>query len=418
MWMYDDFGTEHRAQIKEKEEFKKNVLLPITERYLRENKWISDFFDSPNFRDQQDLENKYNGYVSKYQQGVCGLLLKIPCLWCGIRDTGTNNHIFSKTYLKYLTRDDYVKVLELRKEELYKTRLKICWSKIGKKTGSWGFVCESCDNRLFQQVDRGVDLYNARHNNETMQKWCDVQAMRSFLACMSVCYRHNIVFSVNDEKIDGMKRRGIIKTEPKTNSQSGWTDGQKDHDSFVKTDAPFVYSYHLKDIKEKFNRNEPIFTHRRYFIKEKPSVAGTSLILIKRECSRNSFLGLDFYPLSIVEQLGLSSSNGDYPFDSAIFHTFCLINIVPINTDKTMIVFSYLAEHDVNGTITNTKYFLENPFLRDYDSPQEFQEVVSYAFLGHLQHLPFLVFAPDFMTQIKEDEFLNRSRENPFNLFA
>ena len=37
MWMYDDFGTDHRAQIKEKEEFKKNVLLPIRERYLRGN---------------------------------------------------------------------------------------------------------------------------------------------------------------------------------------------------------------------------------------------------------------------------------------------------------------------------------------------------------------------------------------------
>ena len=75
-----------------------------------------------------------------------------------------------------------------------------------------------------------------------------------------------------------------------------------------------------------------------------------------------------------------------------------------------------MAEHDVRGTITEN--LPENPFWRDYDSPQEFQEVVSHAFLGHLPHLPFLVFAPDFMTQIKEDQFLNRSRKNPFNLFA
>ena len=81
-----------------------------------------------------------------------------------------------------------------------------------------------------------------------------------------------------------------------------------------------------------------------------------------------------------------------------------------------MIVFSYLPEHDVYGTIT--EYFPENPFLKRYDSLQEFQEVVSHAFLSHLLHLPFLVFAPDFMTQIKEDQFLNRSRENPFNLFT
>ena len=305
--------------------------------------------------------------------------------------------------------------MELHQEELFKTRLKICLHKIGKKTGSWGFVCESCDNQLFQQVDRGVDLYNERYCNETMQKWCDVQAMRSFLAGMSVCYRHNIVFSVHDQKIDELKKRGIIKTEPETNSQNVWTEGQKDYDSFVKTDAPFVYSYHLKDIKEKFNRDESIFTHRCYFIKDKPSVAGASVVLIKRKCSRHSFFGLDLYPLSVIEQWGLSSSSGDFPFDSAIFHTFYIINIVPINTNKTMIVFSYLPEHDVYGTIT--EYYPENPFLRRYDSLQEFQEVVSQAFLSHLLHLPFLVFAPDFMTQIQEDQFLNRSRENPFNLF-
>ena len=76
MWMYDDFGTDHRAQIKEKKEFKKNVLLPIRERYLRGNKWISDFFDSSNFRDQQDLENQYRAYGQDASVSITGLFLE------------------------------------------------------------------------------------------------------------------------------------------------------------------------------------------------------------------------------------------------------------------------------------------------------------------------------------------------------
>ena len=138
-----------------------------------------------------------------------------------------------------------------------------------------------------------------------------------------------------------MRRKGVIKTEPETNRQNAWTEGQKDYNSFVKTDAPFVYSYYLKDIKEKFNQQLPIFKHYYGFIKDKPSVAGTSLLPIKRHCSRTSLAGLDFFPLSVMEQRRLSSSNEDFSFNSAIFHTFYIINILPINIDETIIFFLF-----------------------------------------------------------------------------
>ncbi len=72
MWIYTDLDDAHRVQIKEREEFKKNDLAPIKERYLRENTWISDF---SNFKDQDDLEKKQVRY-SRLCPSEC-----LSCVW-------------------------------------------------------------------------------------------------------------------------------------------------------------------------------------------------------------------------------------------------------------------------------------------------------------------------------------------------
>ena len=80
-----------------------------------------------------------------------------------------------------------------------------------------------------------------------------------------------------------------------------------------------------------------------------------------------------------------------------------------------MLIFSYLEEHDKYETVTG--YFPENPFLRGYNSVQDFQKFVSQEFLKNLEHLPFLVFSPDFLTPAKEGILLDLNHQEPFNLF-
>ena len=71
--------------------------------------------------------------------------------------------------------------------------------------------------------------------------------------------------------------------------------------------------------------------------------------------------------------------------------------------------------------MTNTEpllsIFPENPFLRDYKSVQDFQKFVSQEFLKNIEHLPFLVFSPDFLTPAKEGILLDLNCQEPFNLF-
>jgi hypothetical protein len=418
MWIYTDFDDPHHVQIKEREEFKKNELAPIKERYLRENTWISDF---SNFKDQDDLEKKQVRYSHNLKKAISGPLVKIPSLRCGKRDAGANNHVISKKYLKYLgNSENCVKVMEPHKEGLQRTQLKIHSHKVGRKTGSWGFVCESCDNWLFNQVDEGLVLPTDRTRDRIFQAWCDTQAIRSFLASMAVCYRHNISLQVHDKKIDDFIRGGAIEPEPQTLSE-----GQREQDIFVKNEGPFVYSKHWKLIKEKMCQGFPVFKHYSYFIKGEPSVAGTCLVRAKRSYLRNPSLALDFYPSSMMgswrssnSTTGLSVPNENsenLPPNSGIFHFFYIINILPISTNGTMLIFSYLEEHDKYETVTG--YFPENPFLRDYKSVQDFQKFVSQEFLKNIEHLPFLVFAPDFLTPAKEGILLDLNHQEPFNLF-
>lgn len=418
MWIYTGFDDAHHAQIKEKEEFKKNELDPIKERYVRENTWISNF---SNFKGQDDLEKKQAGYSQNLKKAISGSLVKIPCLWCGERDAGTNNHVISKKYLKYLVnRDNDVKIIESHKEGLQETRLKISPHKVGRKTGSWGFVCESCDNWLFNQVDEGLVLPNDRTRDRIFTAWCDTQAIRSFLASMAVCYRHNISLHVHDKKIDGLIREGAIKPEPQTLSE-----GQREQDISFKNEGPFVYFKHWKLIKEKMRQGFPVFKHYFSLLKGEPSVAGTCLVRVQRPYLRSPSLALDFYPMSLMENwrsdnstIGLSVSNENsenLPSNSGTFHFFYIINILPINTNETILIFSYLEEHDKYGTVT--EYFPENPFLRGYNSVQDFQKFVSQEFLKSIEHLSFLVFAPDFLTPAKEGIFLDLNHREPFNLF-
>ena len=385
---------------------------------MQENTWISNF---SNFKDQDDLEKKQARYSHNLKKAISGPLVKIPCLWCGKRDAGTNNHVISKKYLKYLVnRDNCVKIVESHKEGLQETRLKIHPHKVGRKTGSWGFVCESCDNWLFNQVDEGLVLPNDGTRDRIFQAWRDTQAIRSFLASMAVCYRHNISLHVHDKKIDNLIRGGAIEPEPQTLSE-----GQREQDIFVKDEGPFVYSEHWKLIKEKMRQGVPVFKHYFFLIEGVPSVAGTCLVRAKRRYLRNPSLALKIYPMSMMgnwrssnSTTGLSASNENsenLPPNSGIFHFFYIINILPINTNETMLVFSYLEEHDKYGTVT--EYFPENPFLRDYKSVQDFQKFVSQEFLKNIEHLPFLVFAPDFLTQAKEDSLLDLNSQEPFNLF-
>ena len=416
MWIYTDFDDLHHVQIKEREEFKKNELASIKEKYLRENTWISDF---SNFKDQDDLEKKQVRYSHNLKKAISGPLVKIPCLWCGERDAGTNNHVISKKYLRYLVNsDNYVKIMESHKEGLQKTHLEIHSHKVGRKTGSWGFVCECCDNWLFNHVDEGLVLPTDGTRNRIFQAWCDTQAIRSFLASMAVCYRHNISLHVHDKKIDNLIRGGAIEPEPQTLSE-----GQREQDIFVKNEGPFVYSKHWKLIKEKMYQGFPVFKHYSYFIKGEPSVAGTCLVRAKRIYLRSLALGI--YPSSMIgswrsrnSTTGLSVSNEnieDLPPNSGIFYFFYIINILPINTNETILIFSYLEEHDKYETVTG--YFPENPFLRDYKSVQDFQKFVSQEFLKNIEHLPFLVFAPDFLTPAKEGILLDLNHQEPFNLF-
>lgn len=418
MWIYTDFDDSHHVQIKERKEFKKNELAPIKERYLRENTWISDF---SNFKDQNDLEKKQASYSHNLKKAISGPLVKISCLWCGERDAGTNNHVISKKYLKYLVNsDNYVKIIESHKQGLQETHLEIHSHKVGRKTGSWGFVCESCDNWLFNQVDEGLVLPTGGTRNRIFQAWCDTQAIRSFLASMAVCYRHNISLHVHDKKIDDLIRGGAIEPEPQTLSE-----GQREQNIFVKNEGPFVYSKHWKLIKEKMCQGFPVFKHYPHLIKGEPSVAGTCLVRAKRLYLRSPSLALDFYPMSMMEnwrssdsKMGLSVSNENsenLPLNSGTFHFFYIINILPINTNETILVFSYLEEHDKYGTVT--EYFPENPFLRGYNSVQDFQKFVSQEFLKNIEHLPFLVFAPDFLTPAKEGILLDLNHQEPFNLF-
>ena len=419
MWIYTDFDDAHHTQIKEKEEFKKNELDPIKERYVRKNTWISNF---SNFNGQDDLEKKQASYSHNLKKAISGPLVKIPCLWCGERDAGTNNHVISKKYLKYLVNsDNYVKIIESHKEGLQETHLEIHSHKVGRKTGSWGFVCESCDNWLFNQVDEGLVLPNDGTRDRIFQAWCDTQAIRSFLASMAVCYRHNISLHVHEKKIDDLIREGAIEPEPQTLSEE-----QREQDISFKNEGPFVYFEHWKLIKEKMRQGFPVFKHYPYLIKGEPSVAGTCLVRAKRVYLRNPSLALKIYPMSMIEEnwrssnstIGLSVSNensANLPPNSGIFHFFYIINILPINTNETMLIFSYLEEHDKYETVTG--YFPENPFLRGYNSVQDFQKFVSQEFLKNLEHLPFLVFSPNFLTPAKEDILLDMKHQEPFNLF-
>ena len=330
--------------------------------------------------------------------------------------------IILKQLLRYLVNsDNYVKIMESHKEGLQKTHLEIHSHKVGRKTGSWGFVCESCDNWLFNQVDEGLVLPNDGTRDRIFQAWCDTQAIRSFLASMAVCYRHNISLHVHDKKIDDLIREGAIEPEPQTLSEE-----QREQDISFKNEGPFVYSKHWKLIKEKMCQGFPVFKHYSYFIKGEPSVAGTCLVRARRVYLRNPSLALKIYPMSMMEEnwrssnstIGLSVSNKNsenLPLNSGTFHFFYIINILPINTNETILVFSYLEEHDKYGTVT--EYFPENPFLRGYNSVQDFQKFVSQEFLKNIEHLPFLVFAPDFLTPAKEGILLDLNHQEPFNLF-